>query len=129
MNERRALQLVVAVASLVPISAGAAGIVLGAGLVGIEHASTGADSHFSYLSGLLLGLGMVFLASVPRVERHASRFRLLGFLVIVGGLGRLLSLCLHGNPNGGILFALAMELAVTPSVVLWQNRIAHLESR
>jgi hypothetical protein len=126
MDERRALQLAVALASLVPISAGAVGILLGGAMVGIVGASTDADSHFRYLSGLLLGLGIVFLSSVPRIERHGARFRLLGLLVVIGGLARLLSLCLRGGPSGPVLFALVMELAVTPGLVLWQARIARL---
>ena len=129
MNERRALQVAVALASLVPISAGAAGIALGAAMVGAVGASADTDSHFRYLSGLLLGLGIVFLASVPRIERRAARFRLLGLLVVIGGLARLLSLCLRGDPSGPSLFALVMELAVTPGLVLWQGRIARLAPR
>ena len=126
MDERRALQIAVALASLVPISAGAAGILLGAAMVGIVGASADADSHFRYLSGLLLGLGIVFLASVPRIERYGARFRLLCLLVVIGGLARLLSLCLRGHPSGAELFALAMELAATPGLVLWQARVARL---
>lgn len=126
MGERRALQLAVALASLVPILAGAAGIALGVAMVGVDHAPAGADAHFRYLSGLLLGVGVAFLAAVPRIERHATRFRLLGLLVVIGGFARLLSLCLRGNPNGPLLFALVMELVVTPILVLWQSRVAHL---
>ena len=123
MNERRALQLAVALASLVPISAGAAGIALGEAMVGVANASADADSHFRYLSGLLLGVGLAFLASVPRIEWHAARFRLLGAIVVIGGFARLLSLLLRGHPSAPMLFALAMELIVTPAAVLWQGRI------
>jgi hypothetical protein len=52
-RSRRALQIAVALCSLVPITAGGAGMLLGPALV----ASIGThdlDSHFRYLSGLLL---------------------------------------------------------------------------
>ena len=124
MNERRALQVAVALASLVPILAGAAGIVLGTAMVGVENAPIGAEGHFRYLSGLLLGIGVVFLASVPSIERHATRFRLLGLIVTIGGLARLMSLYWRGDPSAPTLFALMMELVVTPGLVLWQGRIA-----
>ncbi len=77
--ERRALQIVVTIGSLVPISAGSAGILLGPRLVG--SASIGAgdlDSHFRYLSGLLLAVGIAICFRPSREsETHgARRFRL-----------------------------------------------------
>lgn len=129
MDERRVLQVVVALGSLVPISAGVAGIVLGMAMVDVAGAPAGADGHFRYLSGLLLGIGIAFLASVPHIERCAARFRLLGGIVVVGGLGRLLSLCLRGHLDAPMLFALVMELGVTPALVLWQGRIARRTPR
>ncbi|HYM72876.1 MAG TPA: DUF4345 domain-containing protein [Stellaceae bacterium] len=118
------LQVVVAVGSLVPISAGAAGIALGPAMVDMGATPALADSHFRYLSGLLLGIGLGFITTVPRIETHAARFRLLAAIVVVGGLGRLLSLLTHGYPNPGMLFGLVMELAVTPALALWQARVA-----
>jgi hypothetical protein len=125
--ERRLLQIAVAVCSLVPILAGGAGVLLGPGLV---HGAAGPelDSHFRYLSGLLLGIGLFYASGVPGIERRRGRFLLLGGIVFVGGLGRLwslLSLGLSvGAPSAIMLGALAMELVVTPLLTLWQLRVA-----
>ncbi|HVC51336.1 MAG TPA: DUF4345 domain-containing protein [Stellaceae bacterium] len=124
MSERRALQIAVAIASLVPIFAGGAGVLLGPAMTAMDHAPTAVDSHFRYLSGLLLGIGLAFVTTIPRIDTHTVRFRGLGAIVVIGGLGRLLSLVLHGYPGAGMLFGLVMELAVTPALVLWQGRVA-----
>jgi hypothetical protein len=119
----RALQVAVALAGCVPVSAGLAGMVLGAGMVDGAPGSA-ADSHLRYLSGLLLGIGLAFWASIPGIARHGARFRLLGAIVVLGGLGRLLGVALHGWPPLPHALALVMELVVTPALVLWQGRIA-----
>lgn len=122
--ERRWLQAAVLLAICVPIGAGGAGALLGPGFVESWVANASQDSHFRYLSGLLLGIGLSFGAAIPHIEAHAARFRLLTLIVFVGGLARLFSLLNTGAPSGGMMFGLAMELAVTPAICVWQNSFA-----
>ena len=117
------LQIAVALCSLVPIAAGGAGVLLGPVLVAGADARD-LDSHFRYLSGLLLGIGLAYATGVPGIERKRVRFLLLGGIVFIGGLGRLWSLLSVGAPSPVMLFALAMELVVTPLLTLWQLRIS-----
>jgi uncharacterized membrane protein YfcA len=124
LHEALLLRLAVAVASMVPIIAGGAGVLLGPAMVGINAAAVAADSHYRYLSGLLVGIGLLFLTTVPRIETSTARFRLLAIIVIVGGLGRLFGVLLKSNADASTLFALGMELGVTPALVLWQTRVA-----
>ena len=127
---RRGLQAAVAVLSLVPITAGAAGVALGPGFVGAgsDGGAGGVpadlDSHFRYLSGIFLALGLAFLSTVPAIERRTARFRLLAALVFCGGLGRLLSLVVAGGPGWLHLAGLALELVVVPLLALWQAAVA-----
>lgn len=123
--ERRALQIVVAIASLVPILAGAAGVIRGPGLMG-PHGTISADldAHFRYLSGLLLGIGLAYLLAVPGIEQRRQRFLLLGSIVFLGGIGRLLAIVSAGSASPTTLFALAMELVVTPLLTFWVWRVA-----
>ena len=122
--ERPALQLTVAAASLVPIGAGAAGILLGPRMVhAIIAAPADLDSHYRYLSGLLLGIGLGFASTIPHIEMRGRRFRLLAGIVILGGVGRLVSLLSIGSPSPAMLAALGMELIVTPGLALWQYRV------
>jgi hypothetical protein len=105
---------------------GAASIVEGPSVLrGIgAGAPTDLDSHFRYLSGLLLGIGIGFASCVHAIERLGARFRLLGSIVVLGGFARLLSLAEAGMPGAGHLFGLALELGVVPLLMLWQRRIA-----
>ncbi|HEV7369423.1 DUF4345 domain-containing protein [Arenibaculum sp.] len=122
--ERRVLQAVVSVLCIVPIGAGAAGVVLGPGLVGTDAPDADLDSHFRYLSGLLLAIGLTFLSTVPEIERRTRRFRLAAALVFCGGLARGLSLLASGEPTLPHLVGLGLELIATPLLVLWQARLA-----
>jgi uncharacterized protein DUF4345 len=122
--ERRLLQIAVAIAGLVPVGAGLDGVLRGADLLHVAAAMP-EDSHVRYLSGLLLGIGLAFWLSIPRIESHGARFRLLAAIVVLGGCARLLALGDGGTPGPVMFFALAMELIVTPLLFLWQRRIAN----
>ncbi len=121
--ERRLLQIAVALAACVPVIAGGYGMWKGTGFLDLGT-NVSADSHIRYLSGLLFGIGIAFWAAIPRIETHRARFSLLTAIVFVGGLARLYSLAIHGVPEGGMLFGLAMELVVTPTIWAWQRRVA-----
>jgi hypothetical protein len=124
--ETRLLQIVVAVACIVPLSTGGEGIIRGAAMLrGVPTpVPPDLDSHFRYLSGIFFVLGLAFASCVPAIERKGARFRLLGAMVIAGGLSRLLSLAAIGPPSFGHRFGLVMELGVVPLLMLWQARIA-----
>lgn len=122
---RRSLQVLVGVLSLIPIGAGLAGMVSGTDALGIVPASRDLDSHFRYLSGLLLALGLGFWSTIPDIEAKGARFCLLALLVFMGGLGRLAGLIMAGVPSIGMLGGLLMELVVTPALALWRERLPH----
>jgi hypothetical protein len=120
---RRVLQAAIAVAGLVPVGAGLAGVLLGPRFTGHVIAGAPLDSHFRYLSGLLLGIGLVFWAAIPTIERRGLLVRALTLIVFVGGLGRAISLLQVGAPDGGMRLALIMELVVAPLICLWQFKV------
>ena len=124
MKERRLLQAVVALACLVPLTAGTQGVVRGVAYVRGAIVTPDLDSHFRYLSGIFLMMGIAFASTIPAIERQGPRFRLLGAMVVLGGLARALSWVMVGAPSGGHRFGLAMELGVVPLLMLWQERVA-----
>ncbi len=121
---KRALQIAVAAGGLVPVSAGLAGIMLGASLAGERNAGADLDSHFRYLSGLLLGIGLAFWSTIPGIEHNGPIFRLLTAIVVIGGLARLYGVLMQGLPGYPMIGGLGMELVVTPLLCLWQARLA-----
>ncbi len=125
-TEKRLLQLCTALACIVPFAAGGSGVLESAGAVrGVaDPIPVSLDSHYRYLSGLLLGIGICFAACIPDVEKKGSLVRALGLIVVVGGLSRLFSLIQMGVPGPGHQFGLVMELGVVPLLVLWQARVA-----
>jgi hypothetical protein len=123
-RERRLLQKIVAVAGLVPVSAGLFGVLFGPTLTGDAGLSISGDSHYRYLSGLLLGIGLLFWSCIPAIEQKAGRFQCLTLIVVLGGLARLAGLAITGIPSVVMLGALFMELVVTPVLCLWQRRVA-----
>lgn len=84
------------------------------------------ESHFRYLSGLLLGLGLGFAASILSIERRSEVFLVLSGLVVIGGLARLFAVADAGVPTIALQLALVMELVVVPLLFAWQRRIAWL---
>jgi hypothetical protein len=122
--ERRALQVAVALGSVIAISAGTDGVLSGPAMLGSGTVAAGdLDSHFRYLSGLLLAIGFGFASTIPHIEARGGRFRLLTSLVIAGGIGRFVSLLTNGPPSPVMIAALVMELLVTPGLAVWQYRI------
>jgi hypothetical protein len=126
-SEIQLLQATVAVLALVPIGAGLVGAVFGIGAFG-PAVSLGpdADSLGRYLCGLLLAIGLAFWGTVPSIEAQGVRFRLLTLLVFTGGLARLAGVLLIGLASPAMLFALVMELFITPCLAFWRERLDRL---
>jgi len=103
---------------------GLSGVVFGGAMTGAPVPGPDLDSHVRYMSGLLLGIGLAYWVSVPAVERHTERMRLLTAIIVVGGLARLAGFALHGVPGLPMRLALLMELGVAPALCLWQARVA-----
>lgn len=118
------LPIIIRVACLVPILGGAAGVLTGAGFLD-EVAGPATASHLRYLSGLLLGIGLVLAWCAGDLGRRGALFETLCGIVVLGGLGRLLGLAVDGAPPLPHLLALGMELGVTP--LLWA--LAHAARR
>jgi hypothetical protein len=128
LSERNAFRAAVALAGLVPVCAGLLGAIGGEGVFADAAApvDVSLDSHVRYLSGLLLGIGLVFWATLGRPEAHTACYRVMTAIVFLGGLARLGGLAAAGEPDPPMRLALIMELLVTPAICLWQARIARL---
>jgi len=122
--EKRALQVAVALAGLIAVGAGMVGGLHGTLMLG-DWGDVNLDSHFRYLSGLLLGLGVAYWSTIPEIERHEARLGLVTLIVVTGGFFRALGLLASGSPALPMRVALVVELVGAPLLYLWQRRVAH----
>lgn len=130
MNEnisgKRALQIVVAVLAATPVLVGIEGILSGPEFLHVIHPwPIDLDSHFRFLSGFFLAVGLAWYSCIPSIETKTERFRLLAACTFTGGLARLVSLLLVGAPSLGHLAGLCVELLAVPALVWWQGRVAN----
>ena len=127
LRSKPLLQALVALLALIPTSAGLAGIVLGPDFLRLDSPwPVDLDSHFRFLSGVFLAVGIGFYSCIPSIEAKGGRFRVLAALVFCGGLARLGSLIVSGAPSAGHLLGLGMELVAVPLLVVWQAKISSL---
>jgi hypothetical protein len=127
--ERRALQIILALLSLIPL----AGLAL-AWLRGPQfffHGAPGSvpnalDNQFRYLAGVYVGAVTFGLWwAIPRIEERGAVLVLAAGAVVLGGIGRCVSMAAVGSPGDpGMMGGLVLELVVVPLLVLWQRRIA-----
>lgn len=122
--EKRLLQLTMALVLLVPLAGAAQGVLAGTDWLHGAAPTRSLDSHFRYLSGVLLAMALLFASCVPGIERKGARLRLLAVLPVTGGLARLWGLVSEGAPGTAHLVALGIELGAVPLLVLWQARVA-----
>lgn len=128
--ERRLLQGVIAATCTVSLSASITSILEGPGwLMADGYVATDLDSHFRYLSGLLLAIAIGFLSCMRRIEQKGPRLRLLALIVVVGGLSRAYSIGVVGLPSFGHLGGLTIELVIVPLVTAWQWSFARRANR
>jgi hypothetical protein len=116
------LQFAIAIAGLVPVMAGGLGAVRPE-LLAFAGAPS-ALTHAAYLSGLLLGIGLVFWSLIPTIERQKRTVTLLTAIVVLGGLARAFTALRLGAWGLSVTLPLVMELGVTPLLCLWQWRVA-----
>jgi hypothetical protein len=126
--ERKLLQVAFALAGLVLIVFGLAGVFFGANFVDLSG-NVEIDSYFRFLKGVLLGIGLIYWSSIPDIARHGERISLVTFILVLGAVPRLIAVIGHGVPTIGILVSLAGELIVAPLLWLWHQHVTSVAQR
>jgi hypothetical protein len=114
----RTLRILLLVAGVACVAIGAYHFVLGIDSVPGE-AGTGAtvDSRERFYNAIFLGYGVAWLAAARRTPIRAADVRWLAGIMFLGGLGRILSILVHGQPHWFQLPLAGIELVAPP--VLW----------
>ena len=126
--ERKLLQIVFAIAGLVLVGFGLAGVFFGASFMDLTG-DVVLDSYIRFLKGMLLAIGLVYWSSIPDIERHGERIALVTFILVLGAVPRLMAVIGHGVPTIGIIISLTGELIVAPLLWLWQGHVARVAQR
>lgn len=121
--ERLFLQIATAFASFVLIALGLCGVFFG---VQFLHGTGNAviDNYFRFLSAIVAAIGVLYLISIPHIERRGRRFTMLSFLIFAGGMAHLYAFLMRPVPSNGTIFGLFMELIFVPMLWLLQRHVA-----
>jgi Domain of unknown function (DUF4345) len=129
--ERRLFQVVLGVLSLIPliglaiaIGPGPAFFARDGGVIPVD-----VDNQWRYLSGVYASVTLGIWWTIPRVETRLAPLRIAALGVMLGGLGRLVSILHRGLPDERTMVAgLFLELGVVPLLMLWQGRLHRLHA-
>lgn len=121
------VKITTALLSLIALLTGAMDVIVGvAGQANIGVGAAAAapfdpvlDSQVRFLGAVWLGLGAVQLFCLGDLRRYGAILQLCFAIVVLGGIGRVLSLIQVGQPASGtgpsfIFVALAIELVLVP---------------
>ena len=125
------VRIVTALLSLIALLTGSMDVIVGvAGQANIGVGTAASppfdpvlDSQVRFLDAVWLGLGAIQLICLRDLRRYGMMLETCYAIVVLGGVGRALSLVQAGHPTNGtglafIGFALFIELALVPSVWL-----------
>jgi len=136
---KKLLQIFLGIIGLVPLITGIEGLLGGAFnrfySVPFNNQILGniiLDSNLRYFSGVWLGLGIVLFWIIPNIEKHIFVLRSICLMIFLGGVGRLFSLILTGNPSALFVVFTILEL-LFPIFSVWQYQIVqhskHLQQK
>ncbi len=119
-----ALQIFLGVLSLVTLFYGVAGLLTGAGPYDVEGPALQLlDNQLRYSAGVYLVFSFLLWWIIPDIERHAMPIRIISAAIMLGGIGRLISLLNAGSGLGAQLVLMSAELAA-PGMIFWQANVA-----
>lgn len=121
---KRALQIVLAILSLIPLNFGLRGLIIGpADIMPAEHVNAAIDNAMRYQSGYYLSLFMILWWMIPNIEKHTALIRILTVAIFIGGLGRLASYLIMGEPPAQMMAGMFLELGA-PVLAVWQYLVS-----
>ncbi|CAF2476462.1 unnamed protein product [Rotaria sp. Silwood2] len=117
------LQVVIGLIAIIPIFVGLDGIFRGPNMLaaGFNYPIS-VDSHFRYLSGIPVAMGILLLHSLPNIDQDASELHRVSLFIFIGGLGRLWGL-ITVSFEVSTMVAILTELFLFPCLCLWQHQV------
>ena len=126
--QRKFLQISVAIAGLIGVGFGLAGVVFGIAFTDMFDDGT-VDSSVRFYKGMLLAIGVIYWSCIPQIEQRGERMSLVTFILVCGAASRLMAVIGHGVANLGVLLSLTAGLILVPLLWLWQRHVAQAAQR
>ncbi len=126
-TEKRALQAVLGVLSLVPLIGVGIGFIRGTAffLEPGQSVKVNLDNQFRYLSGVYACVTGGLWYVLGHVESRGVVLRVVAGGVVSGAVGRVISMASHGLPSDpSMVGGVVLEGLVVPLLVLWQASFA-----
>ncbi len=126
---RNALQITLAIVSLIPLAYGVSGVFFGVDrwMPG-ETVPAGLDSHYRFLSAYYISLAFLIWWVIPHIERHTTLVRIICLAIFLGGLSRVWSVAEFGLGPLSQTARMALELSA-PLIALWQAKVAQAHDK
>jgi len=83
-----------------------------------------ADNVFRFFSGLWFGVGVLFILFIRDLDRYKPALIALLCIVVLGGIGRIISIFQYGMPEHPsglslVLVGLLAEVVISPIMIGW----------
>ena len=82
------------------------------------------DSNLRFMGGLGVGLGLALIWITPKIEVHTTIFRLIWICALLGGIGRMISAVVVGEPPSPMILFAVIEVPLVPALIYWQHTIS-----
>jgi len=118
-----ALQVTLGVLSLIPLFFGVTGLLWGtAQFMPEAEVIPALDNQFRYWAGFYFVLAFLLWWAIPNIERHTTLLRIVCLALVIGGIGRLISLLAYGSGDAAQVGAMILEIGSVVFVV-WQAKL------
>jgi hypothetical protein len=125
------LKVVIRILCLVPLLTGLADLILGAGAlssVGVDLSRTVLEnatlnSQLRFFAAIWFGFGVMLWIVAGDLVQQATWFKLMCWILILSGVGRLASIIQFGLPAPPFIGATFLELAGIPLLLIWHSQL------
>ena len=123
MSRKRSLQILLGMLSLIPLVFGLRNMIMGVGVfLPAEQITPALDSQWRFQSAYYLSLAFIVWSIIPKIASYTTIFRILIMTLFVGGLARLYSYLVVGEPPQVMFYGMILELCL-PGLIFWQAKI------
>lgn len=132
----KVFKVVIVIWALLPLLTGLMDIVvgpsawrnIGVGLTDQAFADSVLDSQIRFVGTIWFAYGVLLLVCLKDLKRYGVILQGALFIVLLGGLARVLSIFNTGMPessvgHGFVIFALAIELVLMSALIFWFRRL------